>query len=122
MNLVRTFADASAVSRAAARDFIELAGEAGAWERIEFFWGDERRVPPNHPEANYRMAAAALLDPLGVPRARVHRLRGETSDGAAAAREYQAEIARVFGVPETGPPPAFDRAAAGALDQVESTA
>jgi 6-phosphogluconolactonase/glucosamine-6-phosphate isomerase/deaminase len=102
MSFVRTFADAPAVSRAAARDVVELAGDAivargrftvalsggstpralykllagaptrprGAWERIEFFWGDERPVPPDHPESNYGMTAAALLDPLGVPRAR----------------------------------------------------
>src|SRR4029450_10346347 len=41
----------------------------GAWERIEFFWGDERPVPPDHPESNYGMTAAGVLDPLCVPRA-----------------------------------------------------
>src|SRR4029450_3310843 len=40
----------------------------GAWERIEFFWGDERPVPPDHPESNYGIAVAAILDPRGVPR------------------------------------------------------
>jgi 6-phosphogluconolactonase len=78
-----------------------------AWERVEFFWGDERAVPPAHPDSNYRMARLALLDPLAVDPARIHRLEGERADLDAAARDYEAEIARVLGG-APGAPPAFD--------------
>ncbi len=79
-----------------------------AWDRVEVFWGDERAVPPDHPDSNYRMAAAALLDRVPVHPGRVHRIRAEALDLAAAAREYQAEIARALNAPEDGLPPAFD--------------
>lgn len=78
------------------------------WERVEFFWGDERAVPPDHPQSNYGMASAALLGKLGVSPARIHRIKGELGDGNEAARQYQEEIARVFDVLPDGPPPAFD--------------
>ncbi len=133
-------ADAEAVSRAAAREFVDLAREAVArrgcfavalaggstprrlyqllaeapyadqvaWERVEFFWGDERAVLPDHPESNYALARATLLAKADVPPERIHRIQAERPDRGAAARDYQLEIARVFGVPPEGPPPAFD--------------
>ncbi|HET7875216.1 MAG TPA: 6-phosphogluconolactonase [Methylomirabilota bacterium] len=82
--------------------------EAVPWDRIDVFWGDERAVPPDHPDSNYGAARAALLSKVPVPRERVHRVLAEVSDPREAARRYQAEIARVFGVPEEGAPPAFD--------------
>jgi 6-phosphogluconolactonase len=78
------------------------------WGRVEWFWGDERPVPPGHPESNYGAAREALLGPLGVPDARVHRIEAERSDRGAAACEYAAEIARVTGVEPGGYPPALD--------------
>src|SRR5260370_673196 len=48
-----------------------------AWDRVEFFWGDERAVPPDHPESNYGAAAAALLGKLDIAPERVHRILGE---------------------------------------------
>lgn len=68
-----------------------------AWSRCEFFWGDERAVPPEHPQSNYRMAREALLDPLAIDGARVHRMPAERADLEAAAREYEAELLRVAG-------------------------
>lgn len=76
------------------------------WDRVHVFFGDERHVPPDHPDSNFRMAREALLD--HVPAASVHRLRGELPDAGAAAAEYQAELARAFGLPAEGPPPALD--------------
>jgi 6-phosphogluconolactonase len=79
--------------------------------RIQIFWGDERCVPPDHPESNYGMAAASLLRHLTIPSGNVHRIRGEQPAEAAAAR-YDAELAEFFGRPRPGTSddtePAFD--------------
>ena len=78
------------------------------WRRVEFFWGDERSVPPEHPDSNYGVAAAVLLDKLGVSAERVHRIRGELSNPEQAAALYQDELAQVFATPAEGLPPVFD--------------
>jgi 6-phosphogluconolactonase len=58
------------------------------WSRTHVFWGDERCVPPDHPESNYRMAREALLDRVPIPQENVHRMRGEdTPERAAQAYE-----------------------------------
>jgi 6-phosphogluconolactonase len=78
------------------------------WSRVEFFFGDERAVPPDHPDSNYASERAALLDHLpGVGAHQVHRMLGEATDLDAAARAYEMELRATFGV--TGPhPPSFD--------------
>jgi 6-phosphogluconolactonase len=63
-----------------------------AWSRIQFFWSDERHVPPDDPESNYRMANEALLSHVSVSADNVHRVRGENPDADAAAREYEQTI------------------------------
>jgi 6-phosphogluconolactonase len=78
------------------------------WPRVEFFWGDERSVPPEHKDSNFRMANEALLHKLPIPAGNIHRMQAERSDHDAAARDYQDEIARVCGVARDGEPPAFD--------------
>jgi 6-phosphogluconolactonase len=78
------------------------------WRRVEFFWGDERAVPPEHPDSNYGAAAAGLLGKLGVPADRIHRIQGELPDPDQAAALYQDELARVFATPVEGLPPVFD--------------
>jgi len=78
------------------------------WSKIEVFWGDERGVPPDHPDSNYRMARETLLEKVPIPAGHVHRMQGEREDRDAAARDYQAEIARVFGVASEGEPAPFD--------------
>ncbi|HEX5386606.1 MAG TPA: 6-phosphogluconolactonase [Gemmatimonadales bacterium] len=66
-----------------------LASEAFAgrvdWGRVQFFWGDERCVPPDDPRSNYRTAREALLDRVRVPSENVHRIRGEDDPTGAAA-------------------------------------
>lgn len=62
------------------------------WDRILFFWGDERSVPPDHPDSNYRMAREALLSKVPVPEANVHRMVAEVDDRDASARAYEALI------------------------------
>jgi 6-phosphogluconolactonase len=81
----------AAYKRLAAPD---LAGQVD-WARVHFFWGDERCVPPDHPESDYGMARAALLDHIPAPAANIHRMRGEL-DPAEAAAAYQAELERYF--------------------------
>ncbi len=78
------------------------------WKRVEFFWGDERTVPPDHPDSNFHMANEALLQMLAVDAKQIHRMHAEREDQVAAAMEYQTEIASVFGVSEQGEPPSFD--------------
>ena len=75
---------------------------------MEFFWGDERAVPPDHPDSNFGAAAASLLRKLAIPDEHIHRMQGELPDVEDAAARYQAELARVFGVPGDGLPPIFD--------------
>jgi len=70
------------------------------WGDIHFFWGDERHVPPDHPDSNYRMAVEAMLSKVPVPPANVHRVRSELPDAERAAREYEETIrACVDGTP-----------------------
>jgi 6-phosphogluconolactonase len=77
-----------------------------AWERIHIFFGDERHVPPNHPESNFRMATESLLDHVPIPSRNVHRVLAEL-DAAKAAVRYEAELRSVFGTP-LGEIPRFD--------------
>jgi len=76
------------------------------WARVAFFFGDERCVPPDDPQSNYRMARASLLAPLGVRADQVHRMRGELG-AEAAAEDYRAELARCPG-PGANGLPVFD--------------
>jgi 6-phosphogluconolactonase len=66
------------------------------WEQCEFFWGDERHVPPEHPDSNYRMAWEAMLSRVPIRPERVHRVRAEEPDAARAADLYEAELRRTF--------------------------
>jgi 6-phosphogluconolactonase len=74
------------------------------WGRVEIFWGDERCVPPEDAQSNYRMAREAMLVKLPIPAEHVHRMEAERSDLDAAARDYQNVLARVL----PGEPPALD--------------
>lgn len=67
-----------------------LAGLPLDWSKIEIFFGDERCVPADHPDSNYRMAKAALFDRIDIPPDRVHRMQGELADRDAAAQSYEA--------------------------------
>lgn len=60
------------------------------WGAIDFYFGDERAVSHEDPESNYRMARAALFDRQSIEESRVFRMRGESEDLDAAAREYEA--------------------------------
>ena len=62
--------------------------DAVAWERVHVYFGDERAVPPDDPESNYRMACDALLDRVPIPPEQVHRMEAERTDLDAAADDY----------------------------------
>jgi 6-phosphogluconolactonase len=137
---IKIFADAEAVSRAAADEFVRCAKESIAargrftvalsggstpkrlyqlladppfrdqidWSKIEFFWGDERSVPPDHNDSNYHTAQEAMLRRLPVPAGQIHRMEAERTDRDAAARDYEAILTRVFGAKLGSEPPALD--------------
>jgi 6-phosphogluconolactonase len=67
------------------------------WDRIHFFWGDERHVPPDHADSNYRMANEAMLAHVPVPPENVHRIRAENPNAAQAAEEYVQQLRDCFG-------------------------
>jgi 6-phosphogluconolactonase len=66
------------------------------WDRLHFFWGDERCVPPDHADSNYRMALEALLSKVPVPPAHVHRIEGELPNAETAADKYEDTLVREF--------------------------
>jgi 6-phosphogluconolactonase len=72
------------------------------WDSIYFFWGDERCVPPDHADSNYRMARATLLSKVPVPTENVFRIPAELGDPAAAAEQYAATLSKFFA--EHAPP------------------
>ncbi len=80
------------------------------WKRVHLFWADERCVPADHRDSNYRLLAETLLCRLDLPEAHIHRIRGE-ADPELAAREYEEEIGRFFGPVSF---PAFDLVLLGA--------
>jgi 6-phosphogluconolactonase len=62
------------------------------WPRVHLFWGDERHVPPDHPDSNFGMADRTLVEHVPVPPSQVHRMRGEVPDAREAARDYEREL------------------------------
>ncbi len=115
---IRIFPDVDSIAAAAADEFVRVAPKTVAlaggttpralyqilaarrdvrWNEIQFFWGDERHVPPDDPDSNYRMAHEAMLAHVPVPEANIHRVRAENMDAAAAAADYESELHRVFG-------------------------
>jgi len=79
--------------------FPRLARVPFDWSRTDFFWGDERAVPPDHADSNYAAARSLWLTPAGVPEASVHRMKAEEPDLAQAAADYARELAEVAGSP-----------------------
>src|SRR5829696_3193316 len=113
--MIEIFNDATDLARAAAEYFVAQGPETVAlsggstpkkmlqvladefrdqvpWSRIHFFWSDERHVPPDHPESNYRMANEALLSHV---HSNVHRIPSENPNAADAASEYEQTLRKV---------------------------
>jgi 6-phosphogluconolactonase len=77
------------------------------WDKIFFFWGDERHVPPEDPESNYRMAKESLLSKLPVPAANIFRIPAEGQDANAVAEAYEQTLRNFFAL-KPGDVPHFD--------------
>jgi 6-phosphogluconolactonase len=73
------------------------------WNTVHLFWGDERCVPPDAQESNYRMVREALLERIAIPQANIHRIEAERSPKEAAER-YEQELQAFFALgPEQFP-------------------
>lgn len=86
--------------------FTTLAGLRFPWERVHVFWVDERAVPPDSPQSNYRLAAETFLTPAGVPQGNIHRILAELAP-EEAARRYEQTVRDFFGL-KPGELPHFD--------------
>lgn len=76
------------------------------WERVQLFWVDERGVPPDDPQSNFKLANDHWLAPSGFPKANIHRIQAEL-DPEVAARKYTDEVREVFRI-GPGAIPKFD--------------
>jgi len=75
--------------------------ERVAWDKVHFFWSDERSVPPDQEKSNYRMALKAGLQDLPIPPAQVHRMKAEENI-EEGAKQYEELLTRLL------PESAFD--------------
>jgi 6-phosphogluconolactonase len=118
----RVFADPAAVARAAAEHWVSvkpktvaLSGgstpralyelladpakpfrEQIAWGETHFFFTDERHVPPDHPESNFRMVNEAMFSRVPLPAQNIHRIPGENPVADSAATAYESDLRRLF--------------------------
>jgi 6-phosphogluconolactonase len=86
------------------------------WEKIHFFFGDERHVPPDHPSSNFRMANESLFSRALVRASRITRIKGEYADAEKAALEYEQTLRGYFTIEEGGLP-RFDLVLLGMGDE-----
>jgi 6-phosphogluconolactonase len=92
---------------------IPPAREEIDWVKTYLFFGDERCVPPDHADSNYRMVRETLLDKVSLPFANLFRMEGENPDPAAAAEAYSQQLQEFFQLEGGGGPspenfPVFD--------------
>jgi 6-phosphogluconolactonase len=76
------------------------------WEKLELYWVDERCVPPDHPDSNYRMTREALLDKVPLNQSQIFRIQGELEPEESAAK-YEFDIRQSFRL-EGAELPCFD--------------
>jgi len=77
------------------------------WSKLHFYWGDERCVPRDHPESNYKLAYDAFLSSVAIPESNLHIVPVEGSLPSEVAQAYEQEIQRSFRL-EPGEFPQFD--------------
>jgi 6-phosphogluconolactonase len=83
------------------------AGSSLPWAQMFFFWGDERHVPQDNPDSNYRMAKETLLSKVPIPPANIFPVPAENPDAAAAAEAYEQTLRKFFAL-APGELPRFD--------------
>ncbi len=86
--------------------FQSLVASGFRWQRVHLFFVDERCVPPNDAESNYRLASENLIVPAHIPSSQVHRIHAEIKP-ETAAQQYAEDIRDFFGL-EPGQQPHFD--------------
>lgn len=91
-----------------AKSFLERTAELAttanvSFQQVHFFWGDERCVPPDHADSNFKLANDAMLDALRIPVGNIHRLRGE-EDGPIAATATIDELKKTVHTSNAGVP------------------
>lgn len=85
----------------------ESLRRAMPWNKVHFFWGDERHVPPDHKDSNYRMADEAMLSKAPIDARNIHRIKSEELDAQRVADAYQQDLQSFFTL-ELGQLPRFD--------------
>ncbi|NJP10818.1 MAG: 6-phosphogluconolactonase [Leptolyngbyaceae cyanobacterium RU_5_1] len=85
----------------------KLALQDLPWEKLHVFWGDERCVPPDHPDSNQRMARQAWLDNVPIPAANIHPMSTDAADPSVDADKHEAELQAFFNS-SAGEFPSFD--------------
>jgi 6-phosphogluconolactonase len=73
------------------------------WSRAHWFWGDERFVPHDHPDSNFRMARDAFLSRVPVPPDNIHAVPTEGLSPEEAATAYEATLKRFYGADKLAP-------------------
>ena len=84
-----------------------LSAQTLPWEKIHVFWGDERYVPPTHPDSNQLMARQAWLDQVDIPASNIHPMPTGSGDPSVDAQQYETELKEFFRLSE-GEIPRFD--------------
>jgi 6-phosphogluconolactonase len=83
------------------RKLVELSSDPEIqelWKRTGVYFGDERCVPPDDEQSNYRAAFTSLIEPLGIPDERVFRMKGEASNREQAAGDYERNLPKPIDV------------------------
>ncbi|MBW6496998.1 MAG: 6-phosphogluconolactonase [Bacteroidales bacterium] len=75
------------------------------WQRLQLFWGDERCVPPEHPESNYNMVQNSLLRHISIPSGHIFRIKGEAEPQAESVRYAETIVEKI---PSVNKVPRFD--------------
>lgn len=81
-----------------------LAQQDLPWSQIQVLWGDERYVPPDHPDSNEGMARKAWLQQVPIPEANIHPMPTDEADPSLAAERYEQELQQLFQVAKGGLP------------------
>ncbi|MFB2934152.1 6-phosphogluconolactonase [Aerosakkonemataceae cyanobacterium BLCC-F154] len=87
--------------------YAAIATQNLPWEKIHVFWGDERYVPPDHPDSNQKMARQAWLERVNIPSRNIHPMPTAAGNPTADAAQHQTELEEFFSL-SAGELPIFD--------------